>query len=101
MSVADRVIVMRKGRVIESGRPEDLYDRLFAQGMRPGSILTARVEVKESMGADLCLYLRAGGLSLHARMNPATKVEVGGTLDVYADLGKMHLFDKETGEAII
>ena len=87
--------------VIFGIRPEDLYDRLFAQGMRPGSILTARVEVKESMGADLFLYLRAGGLSLHARMNPATKVEVGGTLDVYADLGKMHLFDKETGEAII
>lgn len=34
MSVADRVIVMRKGRIIESGRSEDLYDH-------PGSVFTA------------------------------------------------------------
>jgi putative spermidine/putrescine transport system ATP-binding protein len=34
MSVADRVVVMRKGRIIESGRPEDLYDH-------PGSVFTA------------------------------------------------------------
>ena len=34
MSVADRVIVMRKGRIIESGPPEDLYDR-------PGGVFTA------------------------------------------------------------
>ena len=34
MSVADRVIVMRKGKVIESGRPEDLYDH-------PGGVFTA------------------------------------------------------------
>jgi len=26
MSVADRVVVMRKGQILESGRPEDLYD---------------------------------------------------------------------------
>jgi ABC-type Fe3+/spermidine/putrescine transport system ATPase subunit len=34
MSVADRVIVMRKGKVIESGLPEHLYDH-------PGSVFTA------------------------------------------------------------
>ncbi len=34
MSVADRVIVMRKGKIIESGRPEDVYDH-------PGSVFTA------------------------------------------------------------
>ncbi len=34
MSVADRVIVMRKGKIIEAGPPESLYDR-------PGSVFTA------------------------------------------------------------
>ncbi len=27
MSVADRVVVMRRGRIVESGKPEDLYDQ--------------------------------------------------------------------------
>jgi putative spermidine/putrescine transport system ATP-binding protein len=34
MSVADRVVVMRKGRIVDQGRPEDLYDH-------PGSVFTA------------------------------------------------------------
>ncbi len=34
MSVADRVIVMRKGKVVEAGRPEDLYDH-------PAGVFTA------------------------------------------------------------
>ena len=34
MSVADRVVVMRKGKIVEVGQPEDLYDH-------PGSVFTA------------------------------------------------------------
>ena len=34
MSVADRVVVMRKGRIVEAGGPEDLYDR-------PANLFTA------------------------------------------------------------
>jgi multiple sugar transport system ATP-binding protein len=82
-------------------RPEDIYDRLFAQMTRPNATVTARVEVKEPMGSDLFLYLTVGGRTFHARMSPATKVEVGGLLDLYFDMGKMHLFEKASGRAII
>ena len=82
-------------------RPEDVYDRLFARMTRPDSTVTARVEVKEPMGSDLFLYLRVGELTIHARMGPTTKVEVGDGLDLYFDMGKMHLFDMATGGAII
>jgi len=34
MSVADRVVVMRKGKIVDQGRPEDLYDH-------PGGVFTA------------------------------------------------------------
>ncbi|MFA5895464.1 MAG: ABC transporter ATP-binding protein [Thermoplasmata archaeon] len=88
-------------KVVFGIRPEDLYDRLFAQAMRPEATVTARVDVKEPMGSDLFLYLRVGERTIHARMNPATRVDVGGTLDVYVDMGKMHLFDKKSGDAII
>ncbi len=82
-------------------RPEDIYDRLFAQATRPEATVSAQVEVKEPMGSDLFLYLRVGERTIHARMNPATRVDVGGTLEIYFDMGKMHLFEKSTGRAII
>ncbi len=99
--LAARVRRLAGTEVVFGMRPEDMYDRLFAQAVRPESTFTAKVEVKEAMGSDLFLYLNVGGLSIHARMNPATKVEVGGTMDIYVDMGKMHLFDKASGEAIV
>ena len=82
-------------------RPENLHDRLFAQTVRPDSTVPAKVEVKESMGSDLFLYLKVGDRTVHARMSPATKVDVGSTLDVYFDMTKMHLFEKGTGASIL
>ncbi len=40
-------------------------------------------------------------MSVHACKSPATKIEVDGALDVYAEMGKMHLFDTASGEAIV
>ncbi len=82
-------------------RPENLHDRLFAQNVRPDATVAARVEVKEAMGSDLFLYLDVGGHTVHARMSPATKVDVGRTLDVYFDMGKVHLFDPDSGETLV
>ena len=82
-------------------RPENLYDRLFAQGVRPDSTVTARVDVKEALGADLFLHVSVGDRRILARVNPETKVGVGDSFDIYFDMGKMHLFDKATGGAII
>ncbi len=82
-------------------RPEDLYDRMFAQFTRPESTITATVDVKEPMGSDVFLYVRVGERTIHARMNPNTKVDVGDAIEVYLDLGKMHLFEKASGAAII
>ena len=99
--LAERVRPLAGNAVTFGIRPEDIYDKLFAQAMRPESTLTAKVEVKEAMGSDLFLYLKVGDLTIHARVNPATRVDVGATVEVYLDLGKMHLFDKASGEALV
>jgi len=92
----------RTGETVVFGiRPEDLHDRMFAQFPLPDATVTAEVEVKEAMGSDLFLYATVGGRTIHARVNPATKVEVGQAFDVYFDLTKMHLFDTSTGLTII
>jgi len=95
-------VAPHEGKTVVFGiRPEDIHDRLFGQMIRPDSIVTARVDVKEPMGSDLFLYLTIGNRTFHARMDPSTKVDVGGSLDLYIDMGKMHLFEKESGLAII
>ena len=99
--LAARVRPLARTTVVFGIRPEDLYDKLFAQSMRPESNVVAKVEVKEAMGSDLFLYLNVGQETIHARVNPATKVEVGGTMELYVDLAKMHLFDKASGEALV
>ncbi len=99
--LAERLRPLRGTTVVFGIRPEDLYDKLFAQATRPESTFTAKVDVKEAMGSDLYLFLTVGDLTIHARVNPATKVEVGGSMDVYADLGTMHVFDKASGETIV
>jgi len=96
------VVQDHAGKTVIFGiRPEDLHDRIFAQFAQPDATVTAKVEVKEAMGSDLFLYAVVGGDTVHARVSPSTKVEVGETLDLYFDLTKMHLFDKATGAAIL
>ena len=91
-----------EGKTVVFGiRPEDLHDRMFAQFVQPDATATAKVEVKEAMGSDLFLYATVGGHTVHARVSPTTKVEVGQSFDVYFDLTKMHLFEKATGAAIV
>ena len=99
--LAARARPLAGATVVFGIRPEDIYDKRFAQALRPEATVTAKVEVKEAMGSDLFLYLTIGEVSIHARVNPATKVEVGANLDVYVDMGKMHLFDKASGETVV
>jgi len=99
--LAGRVAPNARRDLVFGIRPENLHDRLFAQNVRPDATVAARVEVKEAMGSDLFLYLDVGGRTVHARMSPATKVDVGRTLDVYFDMGKIHLFDPDSGETLV
>lgn len=99
--LAARVRPFAGTTVVFGIRPEDMDDKRFAEAMRPESTVTAKVEVKEAMGSDLFLHLKMGEEAIHARVNPATKVEVGGTRDVYVDMDKMHLFDKVSGDAFV
>jgi multiple sugar transport system ATP-binding protein len=82
-------------------RPEDIYDDAeFTRG-HPGGVLKADVEIIEHMGSDLYLYLKYGENKLVARVAPNTLSRAGDSIDIGIDTRKIHLFDHETGEAII
>lgn len=81
-------------------RPEDIYDHMFARGATPGNTVRMMVDVFESMGSEVYLYLSIGAHSLIARVDPHTKASVGQQIEVVFDMEKMHAFDKNTEEVI-
>ena len=85
--------------VIVGIRPEDID-----AGVRPDQSayvpVEARVEVVEFLGNEFLLYLSAGGQTFVARVDTRIQAQPGATLRVGFDRSKLHVFDKETGEAI-
>lgn len=91
------------GREVDFGiRPEDLYDRLFHNyPVVEGSSVKASVDVVEPMGSEIYLYLKAGTVDLVVRVPAYVKAEVGRAMELVFNLERMHLFDRETGRALL
>lgn len=86
--------------VIFGIRPEDIYDRIFAQDARPEYTITATVEVVEPMGSEIYLFLNAGRNNFVARVNNQDTATVNQDLQIVFDMSKAHFFDPVTEEAI-
>lgn len=83
-------------------RPEDMYDRLFHNyPVAEGSSFAAVVDVVEPMGSEIFLYLKAGTLSLVARVPAFVKATAGKSMELVVNLQQIHLFDPETGVSMI
>lgn len=97
----DRINPYREKNVIFGIRPEDIYDRIFAQDARPEYTVTATVEVVEPMGSEIYLYLNAGRNSFVARVNNQDTATSNQDLQVVFDMSKVHFFDPVTEKAIL
>ena len=82
-------------------RPEDFEDSAFIPSTKEGNSITAKVEVTEPMGAEVYVYIDIEGILGTARVSPKTKAESGNLINLYVDIEKMHIFDKETEKAYI
>jgi multiple sugar transport system ATP-binding protein len=83
-------------------RPENFEDLvLLHQDQRDGSTMHAPVDVVENLGSEMLVYLTAGGKSVTARLDPRSGARVGGQVNLHIDADYMHLFDSETGNAIV
>ena len=82
-------------------RPEDLY---LAANPPPGSVLSppfsATLQVLEPMGHEVVAYFDAGASRLVARLAPQAMPAVGSTVELVADVNRLHLFGGESGERI-
>jgi multiple sugar transport system ATP-binding protein len=86
--------------VVFGMRPEHLHAPEFAP---PGIIaakMKATVEVVELLGHELHLYLNSGKNSMVATVDTRFTVTAGNEIDLVMDMNNLHIFDKDTEQAI-
>ncbi|NLJ89816.1 MAG: sn-glycerol-3-phosphate ABC transporter ATP-binding protein UgpC [Clostridiales bacterium] len=90
------------GRTVVFGiRPEDVHDEEMFISNSPESVIEASVNVYELLGAEVNLYLKIDDKTdLVARVNPRTTAKRDDVIKVALDASKIHVFDKETEQAI-
>jgi sn-glycerol 3-phosphate transport system ATP-binding protein len=126
MTMADRVVLMRDGRIEQNGAPEELYSRpataftarfigtppmnLLRQGdrligVRPehirivsGGDHIVRVKAVEHLGADSIVLCEFDGQPVSVRLDGFSKVLPGESLRIAWDADHEHRFDP-TSEA--
>ncbi|MBR0816601.1 ABC transporter ATP-binding protein [Bradyrhizobium liaoningense] len=124
MTMADRVVLMRDGRIEQSGSPEELYnhpataftarfigtppmnllrqdDRLI--GVRPehvqivaGGDHAARVKAVEHLGADSIVLCEIYGQPISVRLEGFSKVQPGEDVRIAWDAAREHHFDSKS-----
>src|SRR5512139_1585381 len=86
--------------VVFGTRPEDIHDRDFAPPGIRTEPMTTTVDVTELMGNEVLTYLLIGQKQFIARMDPRTSARVGKEIDVVINMDNIHLFDRDTEQAI-
>ncbi len=83
-------------------RPENFADiALLSEDRRNGSTMHAPVDVVEHLGSELLVYMTADGKPVTARVDPRSSARVGQDIKLHIDPDRIHLFDAETGLAIL
>ena len=91
------------GKAIYFGiRPEDIHDAHYVpRGVDEAARLNANVTVVEPLGSEVYAYVENGGKEMVARLDPRTTARVGQPLELVVDMGKMHVFDRESEKALV
>lgn len=95
-----KIASYKNSDVIFGIRPEDIYDKIFAQDARPEFTITATVDMVEPMGSEIYLYLNAGTNNFVARVTNQDTASINQDLQVVFDMSKAHFFDPKTEAAI-
>ena len=90
------------GRSVILGiRPEDIFEKKESIAFgNQGFDFRVTCDVYELLGAEVFLYFELGSSAVTARVESDTRVRPGDKLTVSFDIDKIHIFDKDTEEAI-
>ncbi|MCL1863369.1 MAG: sn-glycerol-3-phosphate ABC transporter ATP-binding protein UgpC [Defluviitaleaceae bacterium] len=86
--------------VVMGIRPEDMHDEEVFISNSPESLIKTDVEVTELLGAEIYLYLLCAEQQMVARVNPRSTAKTGDTITIALDVQRIHVFDKDTEQAI-
>jgi multiple sugar transport system ATP-binding protein len=86
--------------VVFGVRPEDILPLTEANGKQLAS-LQASVEVLEPLGSEIILELSTRGYNFTARMDPQLRVKMHDEIQIYFEMSRSHLFDRQTEQAIV
>ena len=86
--------------VILGIRPEDIHDEQLFIESSPESVIDARINIYEMLGAEVYLYFTIDQFDITARVNARTTARPGDTVQFAFDLSKIHIFDKSTEQII-
>jgi multiple sugar transport system ATP-binding protein len=81
-------------------RPEDIYDPKYEAPDIIGEGVEGTVEVTELMGNEIFVFMKSGDHDFVGRIDPRTGFSMGDKIKVTFNMGNMHIFDKETEQAI-
>jgi len=89
------------GREIVFGvRPEHIHSRKEMPNADPGQIASVDVSVVEPLGSEVFAYLASDGHEFVARMGAASQPRPGETIETVFETDHLHIFDKETEQAL-
>lgn len=84
--------------VVMGIRPEDIHVEELSRF--PDSQVRMTADTVETTDAQLLVYMLAEGRNLTAQIAPGSAIKTGDVITAALDPGRIHLFDKETKQAI-
>jgi len=81
-------------------RPEDVYDPKYEAPGIVAEQIEGSVEVTELMGNEIFVFFKSGDHDYVGRIDPRTGYKMGDKVQATFNMANMHIFDKETEQAI-
>ncbi|MBC2593473.1 sn-glycerol-3-phosphate ABC transporter ATP-binding protein UgpC [Ruficoccus amylovorans] len=100
-AVASQVTGHVDREVVLGIRPEDISEATPSPDEGLLRSITARLDVREPMGAETYLYCVAGGTLFVARVHPGGHYECGQQVKLHVKVEHIHLFDAQTEQALL
>ena len=87
--------------VVIGVRPEDLHLEPEYLSRPDSGLIDTKVDIAEMMGSEILLYATFGNNSLIAKVSVKNTLKPGDSIEIAVDCNNIHLFDKETEQAIV
>jgi multiple sugar transport system ATP-binding protein len=81
-------------------RPEDIHNPQFSPPGIHAQPVESTVDITELMGNEIFVYLKSGESNFIARVDPRSRYQVNDKVQIVFNMDNMHIFDRETEQAI-